>query len=63
MHSGNDIWMIIRALGLSTKHSTRRFMDLTTFGLNGRIVNGTKAASFQFPHQVIPICLFSRYSL
>jgi len=27
----------------------------TTFGLTGRIVNGTKAALRQFPHQVISI--------
>ncbi|XP_032665760.1 trypsin-like isoform X2 [Odontomachus brunneus] len=49
---GNDIWMMIRASGLSAKHYTGRFMNLTTYGLTGRIVNGTKAVSMQFPHQV-----------
>lgn len=40
---------------ISTDHNEK----LVSFGLTGRIVNGTKAALKQFPHQVIFIGVFN----
>lgn len=61
MQYASSTVIIIYASGLTSfvKISADYGVQSVSYGLTGRIVNGTKAALRQFPHQVIFTCDFN----